>query len=112
MVYAFKIPESKRVIIEFSEHANDEKPILVNEITDKKVINKIREMVAGMPETGDMFVSFSPIVDYVKVIFFAENGEEYYFSIYGGRIQILDTTFLARDFKLEEDLVKYIESLR
>ncbi|MCB9977993.1 MAG: hypothetical protein H6862_00075 [Rhodospirillales bacterium] len=83
------------ITIEKYDHASDPKPAKQVKLTLQEAIGEILGALERIPPKGDMFISFTPAVEYVRMTI---HGSDHFdvVEFYDGRIKTPDTTFLTR----------------
>jgi hypothetical protein len=104
------------LLIEKTVHIDGSVSVSTISIDSQEEIQTFFSLLHTLPTRGDLFVSFSPLVDVVSVAIVYESEQvgksPEYVNIYGGKVKLPDTTILANDAELHGvHFVEYVESL-
>jgi hypothetical protein len=91
----------ERLEILFFKHAIDQKPTQSKVILDKQQIIELIDKITQLPVDGDLFISFTPHVEFTSLIFKKSDRIER-ISIYGQKIQTPGTSFIAGQKNAEQ----------
>lgn len=107
--YAFDADKAESVSVELRSRLTDDRPAAWNEITEPKVIRKIRAALAALPPRGDTMKSWSDDTELLSATFSRPGAPRTYVEFYDGRIKTPDTAFYSASKRPEGSLYRLLK---